>query len=94
MNKILRVSVFILLILWMTLIFFLSNETATESSDTSGGFSYMIASVIYPDFDDLTEEEKLERIEEMSYPVRKTAHFAIFGIMGILSLFNVRFFVW
>jgi len=94
MKNLKRVSVFILLILWMALIFFLSHETATESSDTSGGFSYVIASIIYPDFKDFTEAEKLEFIEKMTFPIRKSAHFTIFAIMGVLSLFNVRLYTW
>ena len=92
MKKFLRVSVFILLILWMTLIFSLSNETATESSDTSGGFSYKVVAFFYPEFKALSETEQQEIISTLSFPIRKGAHFTLFSVLGALSYANVSFF--
>jgi len=92
MKKFLRVSVFILLILWMTLIFSLSNETATESSDTSGGFSYKVVSFFYPEFKELSEERQEEILSAMSFPIRKGAHFTLFSVLGALSYANISYF--
>ena len=81
-----------LLIVWMSLIFNFSAQTATESSDTSGGFSYKLASFFIEGFEDKTPEEQLEIIEEMSFPIRKTAHFCVFAGLSLLAFLNVSFF--
>ena len=60
--KIFRVFSVIILATFMLLIYNLSAETAAESSKTSGGFSKMLLSLIYPDFDILSAEKQLELI--------------------------------
>ena len=92
MKKIVRVSLLIFLIAWMLLIFSLSAETATESADKSGGFSYKIASIFVPDFKDMSEAEQLEILGKMSFPIRKGAHFSIFAVLSCLAFLNVSFF--
>ena len=92
MKKVIRVSLLILLIAWMLLIFSLSAETATESSDKSGGFSYRLAAIFVPDFEDMSAEQQMEIIEKMSFPIRKSAHFCIFAVLGVLVFLNIYFF--
>lgn len=81
-----------LLIAWMLLIFNLSAQTATESSDVSGGFSYKLASFFIKGFEDKTQEEQLEIIKKMSFPIRKTAHFCIFAGLSAVAFLNISFF--
>ena len=92
MKKIIRVSLVIALCLWMLLIFSLSAETATESADKSGGFSYKIAAFFVPGFEEMPVMEQQEIIEKMSFPIRKGAHFCIFAVLSLLAFFNIAFF--
>lgn len=92
MKKLIRVSLLILLIAWMLLIFSLSAETATESADKSGGFSYKLAAFFMPEFKDMSEAEQLEILEKMSFPIRKGAHFTIFAVLSCLAFLNLNFF--
>lgn len=87
-----RILSLLLLIAYMLLIFNFSAQTATESSDVSGGFSYKLASLFIEGFEDKTEEEQQEIIEKMSFPIRKTAHFCIFAGLSMLALLNINFF--
>jgi len=92
MKKLIRVSLLILLIAWMLLIFSLSAETATESADKSGGFSYKLAAFFVPEFKEMSEAEQLEILEKMSFPIRKGAHFSIFAALSCIAFSNVLYF--
>lgn len=87
-----RIWLFIFLIAWMSLIFFFSAENATESSVKSSGISYKIAQVFVEDFENLSEKEQAKIIEKISFPIRKTAHFCIFGVLSVMVFFNFYFF--
>lgn len=78
----------ILLILIITLcaiIFCFSNQPADESSNTSGGFIKFLIE-INPFTTNLDETEKLELQENLSYIVRKCAHFTIYTLLGLLLM--------
>lgn len=79
----------ILLISWMILIFSLSAETATESSQTSGGTISLILEIIYPKFSELSIENRQELIAPFQFIVRKSAHFLIYVVLGFLSFLAV-----
>ena len=66
-----------LVIIWMIVIFCFSNENATESSKLSNGFIKNTISKVIKD-------NRPETIEKFVKPVRKTAHFFIYLILGIL----------
>lgn len=87
--KCFRIISVALLLGWMTMIFFLSNETAVDSSQTSGGFSEVLLSLFYPPFRGFSAEQKLELIESISGIVRKTAHFTIYGLLGVFAMLAV-----
>lgn len=87
--KIFRVFSIIILATFMLLIYNLSAETAAESSKTSGGFSKMLLSLIYPDFDILSAEKQLELISGISFFIRKTAHFTLYGMIGFWAQMSV-----
>ncbi len=98
MRSFFRVLSVILLICWMTFIFFLSNQNAESSSQTSGQVIEMIAEKVYPEFKQMTETQKQEIIESWQFVARKTAHVAMFAVLGILafltfvSYVDLRFF--
>ena len=84
-----RIISFIVLLSWMLLIFLLSNETAAESSFTSGGFSRLLFRILYPHFKDMTSIEQSELLEAASFIIRKLAHFTIYLVLGIFASLTV-----
>lgn len=74
-----------LIILWMIVIFMFSNQPANESGELSNSFINKTIVKIYEIFNgNISNEKKLEIINEYSYPIRKIAHFTIYFILGIL----------
>jgi hypothetical protein len=73
------------MILWMLLIFILSAQSADDSSSTSGNMLAMILKVIYPGFKDMDYEAQFIILEQYQGLIRKSAHFCIFGILGMIS---------
>ncbi len=74
-----------LLLSVMVTIFCFSAEVADESDNTSGRFFYTVVSVFYPEIKDMTNEEINELYDSLPIPVRKLAHFSIFGALGVCS---------
>lgn len=85
MVKFFRFFSLALLIAWMGFIFYLSAETAAESTKTSGGLIESVLRWIYSDFKNLPESEQQSLIETLQFIVRKLAHFTLYGILGLLS---------
>ena len=81
MRKIIKL---ILVIIWMVLIFCFSNQKAEDSSKLSNGVIVKVASVFLDD--SLNETKKDELIEDYTTIVRKTAHFAIYLVLGVLII--------
>ncbi len=74
----------VLIILNMAVIYFFSAQNGKESEQTSGKVTQAVANVIVQDFDKKTEPEQQEIVEKMHPPVRKIAHMAEFGSLGLL----------
>lgn len=72
----------------MVLIFVLSGENADDSSQTSGKAVIKLISLFIPNFEELSESAQREIINMCQFIVRKTAHFAIYAILGVLSVLN------
>ena len=74
-----------LTIIWMITIFCFSAEPGDESSNLSGGLSYRLISIVDHVFSmHWDETEKLDRVEAISFPIRKTAHMSEYALLGIL----------
>lgn len=73
-------------------IFSFSAEVSEESSETSRGVSYFIASVIVGGFSDLTETEKEVQVSELVPIVRKVAHFTIYAALGFFLMLSASLF--
>ena len=82
-----RVIAALMCILWAALIFCMSAEPATESADRSGSVTEKVVSLLVPDFEEKTEEEKAEILSTADHIIRKIAHFCIFGMLGVLAVF-------
>ena len=76
----------------MILIFSFSAQTGKVSSGVSKGVSRAIASLIVSGFDELSEVEKLLKIDELVPIVRKVAHFLVYCALGFFSFVTTRRF--
>lgn len=80
-----RIISSLLLISVMILIFFLSSENAAKSSNTSGSLIAMFVKIFTPEWDSLSQAERLVLIAPYQFIVRKAAHFTIYAVLGIFS---------
>ena len=86
-----KIILWILVIIWSVMIFCLSSEPATTSDETSGRFGQMIIrmaiSLNIIDIPVSTDGDIFiyEMADKINHFVRKTAHFTIYLILGILS---------
>ena len=81
MKKIIKLT---FIILWMTLIFLFSNQKADDSSKLSDGLIVKVANVFVDK--NLSTSKKETILEKYTTIVRKTAHFAIYLVLGILVI--------
>ena len=81
--QIIRIILVILIILNCITIFKFSSEQSEKSNKTSG---VVVEKIVEsnPKTRNLTQKEKQEKKEKMVTPVRKTAHFSVYTILGIL----------
>ena len=68
----------------MMMIFVFSTENAERSDATSGQFSRIVISVIYPEYDGYSAERQKALFEEVQFSVRKAAHFTEYMVLGLL----------
>ena len=74
-----------LVISWMALIFYLSAQHAERSADLSGGITEWVNEVI----ENVAPAAEFQ-IDEISFFVRKNAHFFAYMLLSILTLNAVR----
>lgn len=77
-----RIILIILTIIWMAIIFCFSAQNADKSSNTSGRTIRAIIKI----FTNLPQEEQEQKVEQLQHIVRKTAHFTIYTIGGIILI--------
>ena len=83
-----KVIKIILVLLWMVMIFLLSNEEAVKSSKKSDGL--IIKSVKLFTGKSLSDQEKEKVLKYLVFPVRKCAHLSLYLILGILVISLLR----
>lgn len=69
---------------WALVIFYFSAQTGGTSSGLSGKIIRMIYTIIMPRFELLDMAQQLVYIESLQLIVRKTAHFSVYAVLGIL----------
>lgn len=72
-----------LVIIWLLIVYFLSAEPSSVSSNTSGKFVNIILKIIYG-----TSNVNQVRIDIITFIIRKLAHFTLYTLGGIL-IFNL-----
>ncbi len=81
----------LLLIGWMIGIFLFSSQIGMESGQMSDGICYRIVSAVNSVFDmDWGAEKMGEYTEFIHYPIRKLAHMTEYGILAVLTCWNIR----
>ena len=78
----------ILIVLCMVTIFLFSQEKAEESSEKSDGLIIKITEFVKGR--PLTEKEKDEYLEKFVTPVRKSAHFTIYFLLGLFIISYIK----
>jgi len=92
MNRFRRTVFLLLTLCWMAVIFYFSAQEAQASSDLSGGFIAKLLSLFVEDFDTMDEASRLAMIDSLQTIVRKCAHMAVYGVLGVLlTLFMSTF---
>ncbi len=84
-NNNVRLVALLLLFCWMTVIFTLSAQPANESSQTSSKFVSKVIDVVYSDFESFSIEKQTNITYNITFAVRKTAHFLEYFILGALA---------
>nr|WP_010200030.1 VanZ family protein [Bacillus sp. m3-13] len=70
---------------WMALIFFLSAQQGEQSADLSGGITELVNQIV-----EQVAPEAEFKMDEISFFVRKNAHFFAYMLLAILTLNAVR----
>lgn len=82
-----KIITLILIILWMILIFYLSNQVSNESSRLSGGLTRKILEVLH-----MLDGKTIEQQETIETIIRKLAHFFLYALGGILILLHINLY--
>lgn len=89
MLKFFRTLTIILTLSLMAFIFYMSSQSADESSQTSSWFIKFFANIFVSDFEVLSASEQADIISTFQFIVRKGAHFSIYAILGGLSYLSI-----
>ena len=81
--KVKRAIILVLILIWMGTVFMFSNQESDESAGVSDGVAKLVID-IWPGTKNLNNEEKEEAIERIGLPIRKVAHYTIYGVGGLL----------
>ena len=80
-----------LTVVWMIVIFLFSNQKADQSTEKSHSLVKGTIVNVYKFFNPHASEEKIQEIvKKYDKPVRKTAHFTEYFILGVLVCFTLK----
>ena len=79
-----RVLKIVCLVAWMGLIFSFSMDNGVQSKEKSNGVVLWLSKLILRE--EIPKEEQEKYIEKYSRYIRKTAHFSLYFVLGILSI--------
>ncbi len=72
--------------LWMVFIFYLSAQTAKDSSELSGILIRKLAEFLRSDFHSLAPAKQVQFIADLQHVARKAAHALLYMVLGILCM--------
>lgn len=88
-RKVLFVLFLVLTVVWMTVIYRLSDSTADESQKHSRGISEKVALTIEPSYEIPEKYKEGDFFYHVVTAVRKSAHVTAYAILGVLVYFCV-----
>ncbi len=87
MKKIITIVLWTVVILWMVMIFMFSAENAEESTKTSDGIVDIVVDHVLADKKESMSISDFQRVKyEISLLVRKSAHFFMYTVLGMLVM--------
>ena len=80
---------------WMGVIFYFSSQTGEESSLVSGSITDRLIHWIWRDFDQMAKQQQAHLLGQLTFFVRKCAHFTEYAVLGglvsgFLDAWNIR----
>ena len=82
-----KIITIILIILWMILVFYLSNQVSDDSKRLSGGFTRKVLQVLH-----ILDGKTIEEQGAIENTFRKLAHFCLYTLGGILILSHINLY--
>jgi len=82
----LKILLWSLVIIWMTLIFFLSAQPASTSDALSGQTIRIVAKLVVPGFSELPQNQQESIVSSWQHAARKTAHGLAYFVLGSLCM--------
>ena len=79
----------ILTIIWMSIIFILSNKSSVASSHSSQGLTYDIVSIYEKIFNKNIDKDYI--VTKIENPIRKTAHYFLYFVLGFLVYKSISY---
>lgn len=92
-KNIIRLLLWAAVAAWMAVIFYLSSQSAEQSSQTSGGLIRYVAELLIRDFHTLHESEQESIISAFQFSVRTAGHifeYMVLGMLCTLALFQYK----
>ncbi len=77
-------------IIWSGSLFFLSSQTASESTRLSGEMIRMLLSFFQPEFLQMTALQQTQVVASLQHIIRNAAHFGSYFILALLCMIAVR----
>ena len=84
-DKVIKALLWCAVALWMAVIFSFSAQNSEASSESSDSVVETVIKYFDRNFDSLTETEQAARCEQLSFYIRKAAHFSAFAVLGVLT---------
>ena len=82
-----KIITLILIIIWMGIVFYFSNQVSEKSANLSGGLTRTILEVL-----GMLEGKTLEEQYAIGTVIRKLAHYSIYALGGILILLHINLY--
>lgn len=85
-NRVAVIGSALAVVAWCAFIFAMSALPADESTELSMGVVWRIIGFIVPGYDQMSAADQLYWQQALDHPVRKTAHFLEYAVLGALML--------
>jgi len=84
-KRLIRIAAWIITLIWMGIIFYLSSQSAAQSAYLSTGIQNRLLSFLIHFMPNI---EKME-LSNLNFYIRKNAHFMAYFILGVLTYFSL-----